>query len=220
MTDLQTSRERLVLTREEERRRLRRDLHDGLGSALTSLSFNLDAARNLLSQDPIATDALLVELKAQTQAAIADIRRLIYDLRPPALDELGLIPALQQYVDRVNRPADLSVSIHAADDLPMLPAAVEVAAYRIILEALTNIIRHANAKNSTICLSLPDPTTLALDIVDDGTGLASGKPPGIGISTMRERAEELGGSLLIEPIPSGGTRVVVKLPLLKYVQKN
>jgi signal transduction histidine kinase len=201
------------MAREEERRRLRRDLHDGLGSALASLSFNLDAARNFLSRDPDATDALLVELKSQTQGAIADIRRLINDLRPPAIDELGLVPALQQYVDQVNRPASLSIAIQMTNDLPPLPAAVEVAAYRIILEALTNIIRHSNAKHCSIRLSLANQAWLGIEIVDDGEGISTAKQSGIGLANMRDRAEELGGSFRIEANPSGGTRVDVGLPL-------
>lgn len=211
-SELKNSRERLVIAREEERRRLRRDLHDGLGSVLASFSFNLDAARNLLGRDPLATDSLLVELKAQTQVAIADIRRLIYDLRPAALDELGLIPALQQYVDRANKPASLSISLRAPESFPMLPAAVEVAAYRITMEALTNVIRHANAKNCTIFLTLQNPNSLALDIIDDGGGLSNSEQPGIGLSTMRERTEELGGSFQIDKDTLGGTHVSVRLP--------
>jgi signal transduction histidine kinase len=209
--DLQRSRERLVTAREEERRRLRRDLHDGLGPALASLTLKLDAARNLLARDPAATGALLLELKTQTQTAIADIRRLVYDLRPPALDELGLISAIREHAARDVSATGLHVSVEAPDHLPPLPAAVEVAAYRIALEAMTNVVRHAHARQCVIRLSLAD--ALQLEIMDDGLGLAAGRPAGVGLHSMRERAAELGGTCVIGPGPGGGTRVVARLPL-------
>src|SRR6266700_4964619 len=146
-TELRRSRERLVTAREEERRRLRRDLHDGLGPILAIQSLQLGAARELLAQNPAAADALLSELKVQTQAIIADIRRLVYDLRPPALDELGLLSALQEAATQYayQGSGELEISVAASEPLPPLPAAVEVAAYRIVQEALTNVARHASA---------------------------------------------------------------------------
>lgn len=140
--DLQQSRERLVTAREEERRRLRRDLHDGLGPALASITLKLDAARNLLTRDPFAADALLVDLKKQTQGAVADIRRLVYELRPPSLDELGLVSALREQAEQYTDDG-LNITIDAPEPLPALAAAVEVATYRIVQEAMTNVVRHA-----------------------------------------------------------------------------
>lgn len=208
--DLQRSRERLVTAREEERRRLRRDLHDGLGPALASLTLKLDAARNLLARDPPAADALLLELKAQTQAAIADIRRLVYALRPPALDDLGLVSALREQAARYGGPG-LRVVVEAPERLPPLPAAVEVAAYRIALEALTNVAHHARARACHIRLDLAD--ALCLEVTDDGVGLAPAYRAGVGMTSMRERAMELGGSWTVESMPGAGTRVVARLPL-------
>lgn len=210
--DLQRSRERLVTTREEERRRLRRDLHDGLGPQLASLTLKLDAARNLLAHNPAAADRLLVELKAQTQAAIGDIRRLVYDLRPPALDELGLVSALRQYAAR-NSVNGLHVSVQAPEALPPLPAAVEVAAYRIALEALTNVARHARAHTCVIRLAVDE--ALHVEITDDGDGLPENYQAGVGMMSMRERALELGGECVIESMPAGGTRVSARLPLVR-----
>lgn len=210
-SDLQHSRERLVTAREEERRRIRRDLHDGLGPALASLTLKLDAARNLLTRDPSATDRLLAELKTQTQDAIADIRRLVYDLRPPALDELGLISALREQIALQFSGNRLSVSLDAPETLPPLPAAVEVAAYRIALEALTNVARHARARHCTVCLALDD--ALQLEVRDDGVGLPSDTRAGVGLASMRKRAAELGGTCVIETLPSGGTRVAATLPI-------
>ena len=225
--DLQRSRERLVTTREEERRRLRRDLHDGLGPALASINLKLDAARNLLVRDPAAADELLAEFKGQAQATIADIRRLVYELRPPALDELGLLPAIREYAmqfngggDTAGRGGDLNglrVSIEAPDKLPPLPAAVEVAVYRIALEGLTNVARHAKASTCVVRLFLLDGNldgnAVELEITDDGVGLPAGWSAGVGVTSMRERATELGGSYAIGPAPSGGTRVLATLPL-------
>ena len=208
--DLQRSRERLVNAREEERRRLRRDLHDGLGPQLATLTLKLDAARNLLAEEPKAADALLAGLKTETRAAISDIRRLVYDLRPPALDELGLVPAIREGATNY-APNGLSVSVEAPESLSPLPAAVEVAAYRIAQEALTNVARHAGARACRIRLSISDG--LELEISDDGIGLPEDHPAGVGLSSMRERAAELGGTCVVEPGPAGGTCVLARLPL-------
>ncbi len=211
--ELQHSRTQLVTTREEERRRLRRDLHDGLGSALTSVTFQLDAANNLLDRDPQAVKTLLKDLKAQTQASIADIRRLVYNLRPPILDEWGLVAALREQVAQYQLNA-VQVTVEAPEPLPALLAAVEVAAYRIALEALANVIRHAQATRCTIRLAVCDDA-LMVEVQDNGKGLPSDYHAGVGISAMRERAAELGGSCVIEDIATGGTRVYARLPLLK-----
>ncbi len=215
--DLQRSRERLVTTREEERRRLRRDLHDGLGPELASLTLKLDAARNILKHDPPAVDQMLLELKTQTQDAINEVRRLVYELRPPALDELGLLSAIQEYIagglalDDTSSHNTFLISMEAPDHLPPLTAAVEVAAYRIVLEALTNFARHAQASNCVIRFSVTDE--LEIEVVDDGIGLQTNARAGVGLTSMRERASELGGSCTIETLKNQGTRVYARLPL-------
>jgi signal transduction histidine kinase len=208
--DLQRSRERLVTAREEERRRLRRDLHDGLGPQLAGVTLKLDAARNLLNHDPAAANTLLAELKTQTQTAIADIRRLVYDLRPPALDDLGLVSALREQISQYEYQ-QLNITIDAPSDLPPLPAAIEVAAYRIAQEAITNIVRHANARTCIVSLGISNG--LCLDIRDDGCGLPEKPRFGVGLSSMRERAAELGGRCEIGQAPGGGTCVAAWLPL-------
>ncbi len=211
--DLQRSRERLVTTREEERRRLRRDLHDGLGPTLASMTLKLDAARNLLSQNSPALDPLLCELKLQTQTTIADIRRLVYDLRPPALDELGLISALREQIVRYSQVSGVQMVIEAPSSLPALPAAVEVATYRIVLEAVTNVVRHAQAHMCRVRLQISD--VLTVEVSDDGVGLPIHYAAGVGISSMRERTAELGGTCRIEPNITEGTHILVRLPLAK-----
>jgi signal transduction histidine kinase len=210
-TDLQRSRESLVNTREEERRRLRRDLHDGLGPTLASLIQLIDTARVLVARDPDAAVTMLSDVKDQIKVTIADIRRLVYALRPPVLDELGLVSAIGEHIGRYNQPNGLQVSIKAPDHLPLLPAAVEVAAYHIALEALTNVARHANARICRIRLWLE--SGLCLEIIDDGDGMPTDKHTGVGLTSMRERAAELGGEFKIETDTEHGTRVWARLPL-------
>ena len=214
--DLQRAREQLVNTREEERRRIRRDLHDGLGPALASLTFKLDAARNLLRRDPERADELLAAITDQTQEAIADIRRLVYDLRPPALDELGLVSALCEQVVQ-SQQHGIRIAFDAPDQLPPLPAAVEVAAYRIAQEALTNVVRHSRAHRCVMRLWLEDDV-LCLQVRDDGRGLAPERRSGVGLHAMRERAAELGGTCVVESGAGIGTCVLARLPLPKSVR--
>jgi signal transduction histidine kinase len=207
--DLQRSREQLVLAREEERRRIRRDLHDELGPALASQTFKLDAAIDLLSSDPAAATAVLETLKSRNQELVSDIRRLVYELRPPALDELGLLGALQAHFGAMENPT--IVISTAPDPLPPLPAAVEVAAYRIVLEAVNNVLRHAAARECAVTMTA-GRDQLTLTVVDNGIGPGNGQTTGIGLASMRERAEELGGTFQIEHPPEGGTRLTAGLP--------
>jgi signal transduction histidine kinase len=213
-TDLQHSRERLVATREEERRRLRRDLHDGLGSQLAGLNVQAGTLRRLILTDPDAADEVVVELREELRSAIADIRHLVYDLRPPALDDLGLVEALRRLAERYGSEGEqLRVLVEAPEALPSLPAAVEVAVYRITQEALTNVVRHARAHSCVVRLTVNED--VALEIVDDGVGIPAERGAGVGLSSMHERASELGGSCVVEPAPKGGTQVLVRLPLPK-----
>jgi signal transduction histidine kinase len=212
-TDLQRAREHLVSAREEERRRLRRDLHDGLGPALAAQTLKVGSARALLTRDPSSADALLAGLEADIAAALADIRRLVYNLRPPTLDELGLLGAIRQHAAQYggNGASGLQIAVEAPEALLPLPAAVEVAAYRIVQEALTNVVRHAQARTCRIRLTLDDG--LGLEIADDGVGLPTMRHAGVGLTAMRERAAELGGTCEITPAPGGGTHVCARLPL-------
>lgn len=219
--DLQRSRERLVTAREEERRRLRRDLHDGLGPDLAAQTLKVGSARALYPRDPASADALLAELERDMEASLANVRRLVYNLRPPALDELGLVGALEDSAAQYRRPAGASgaapsIQVDAPADLPDLPAAIEVAAYRIAQEALVNVVRHAHATScriGTAVASESGTSTLELSIVDDGIGLPAEHKAGVGLASMRERAAELGGTLVIEPAERGGTRVCARLPI-------
>ncbi len=222
---LQHSRRQLVTTREEERRRLRRDLHDGLGPVLASQGLKMAAASQLLRDYPAKAQRLLEELATQNETTVAEIRRLVYELRPAALDDLGLVGAVEDYasglMDGARDPHRLRVDVQAPDDgLPPLPAAVDVAAYRITTEALTNVARHAKAHRATVSFELVSVNgmgKLHLEITDDGTGLPPAHRSGVGLISMRERAEEVGGRFSVESRDLQGTKVVVDLPLGEMV---
>ncbi len=214
--DLARSHERLLLAREEERRRLRHDLHDGLGPSLAAIGLRAEASAELLSTDPDAARHLLDELGADVQTALLDVRRLVDGLRPPALDELGLIGAIGQQATRLEGPTSAGPGptitvVGTPDPLPDLPAAVEVAAYRIAIEAVTNAVRHASARTCRVRVSATDE--LRVEVVDDGRGLAAGQTPGTGLESIEARVTELGGSLRIDRPRGGGTRLVASLPI-------
>ena len=212
-TALQRSRERLVLAREEERRRIRRDLHDGLGPSLASQTFRLDVVLERLQHDPAAAADLVAALKDHNQELVADIRRLVYELRPPALDQLGLHGALTAHADQLDRTGHLVIAVEThPDPLPSLPAAVEVAAYRIAREAMTNVVHHAAATRCTLTVEVTD-TAMSLTVTDNGIGLGDANQPGVGLLSMRERAEELGGTLELCATHPSGTQVRATLPI-------
>jgi len=202
----------LVTAREQEKRRLCRELHDGLGPALAGLTLGLDAAYALSAGQP-HLQQLLGRLKAETQRAMAEVRSIVYGLRPPTLDGLGLAGSLREEAERLQCEAPtLAVSLEVpADGLASLPAAVEVACYRIVAEALANVARHARATRCSVRVRLDH--AVRVDVRDDGVGLAEGWRPGVGIASMRERVTELGGELLIEPCLPHGTRIAVRLPV-------
>jgi len=210
--DLQRSRERLVLAREEERRRLRRDLHDDLGPTLASLGLAASTVAELIPRNPTAATKLVKELEGQIRGTVGNIRKLVYDLRPPTLDELGLLAAVRERAARYsNAPNAFHVAVAAPAELPALPAAVEVAAYRIVQEALENVLKHSRALECVIRFA--NHNGLEIEITDDGIGLPSSITPGVGLRSMRERAEELGGSCVIERSLTGGTRILAHLPI-------
>lgn len=213
---LVSSREHLVTAREEERRRLRRDLHDGLGPALASMTLQAETACELVAQQPDVATNILSDLVAQLQASTADIRRLVYDLRPPALDDLGLPEALRTFLTRAGT-GDVELRLDVPDPLPQLSAAAEVVIYRIVLEAVTNVLRHARATTCAVAIVAEDGGVV-VDVVDDGIGITSDITEGVGLRSMRERAGELGGSCSVTSSPGSGTRVRVTLPRTSPVE--
>ena len=211
--ELRRSRERTIAALEDERRRIRRDLHDGIGPILTGAALKAEAAATLLPPDQTQARHLIDDVARQNRSALEDVRRLVYGLRPPALDDLGLIEALRQHAETLaltTGTATPAITIEAPAPLPTLPAAVEVAAYRIATEALTNIVRHADARHATVTVHASD--TLTVEVTDDSRSTPTTWQRGVGLSSMRERADELGGTLTYGPTPTGG-RVTAALPL-------
>jgi two-component system, NarL family, sensor kinase len=215
---LQRSRERLVQAREEERRRLRRDLHDGLGPRLATVAMQLEVARALVFSEPEKADHALERIHHQSISSITEIRRLVDDLRPPSLDELGLMSALQEQTQgATTATADgtrrsLPVLFYCPDVLPALPAAVEVAAYRIVLEAVNNVSKHARASCCTVRVEVAED--LILTVRDDGIGIGDRSRTGVGLVSMSDRAAELGGSCTITDA-APGTTITARLPLTR-----
>lgn len=207
--ELQENRERLVVAREEERRRIRRDLHDGLGPSLSGVVFQLESARLQVPRDPDAAQRAIAATSALVQDVVADVRRLVHDLRPPALDDLGLVGALRQQAERMSADG-LEVTVEAGE-LGHLSAAVEVAAYRIAGEALTNVARHASATRARVRVRADD--RLLVEVSDDGVGIPADVQAGVGLVSLRERAAELGGRTEVSCPATGGTVVRAWLPL-------
>jgi signal transduction histidine kinase len=213
--DLRRSREALVTAREEERRRLRRDLHDELGPAMAGSLMKLSAARNLMAGDADRARGLLDDLEGDVRGMIGEVRRITHNLRPPALDELGLLGVLRIQVaafDGGPPDREFHASLEAPDELPPLPAAVEVAGLRIALEGLTNAARHSGASHAEVSLAV-DGDALIIAVHDDGKGIPEDARPGVGLSSMRERADELGGSVRVESPAGRGTTVTARLPV-------
>lgn len=205
--DLQRSRERLVSAREEERRRLRRDLHDDLGPSLAAAALQLDRARDLAG---VPAGELLEDVARRLRGVVGEVRVLVEGLRPRALDDLGLVSALRQQAARLSG-GDLDIVLDVPEDLGPLPAAVEVAAYRIVSEALNNVARHAAARAACVVLRRDDG--LGISVTDDGRGMPEVVRSGVGLTSMRERAEELGGTLAVRPRPGAGTAIEAWLPV-------
>lgn len=208
--ELQHTNELLVVAREEERRRLRRELHDGLGPTLAGVALSLRAARSAVTADPKRAAALLDRSHEQLAGLVRDVRHIVHELRPPTLDELGLVEAIREQALRLatGEATGLHVDIDATA-LPVLPAAVELAAYRIATEAVTNVVRHAGATRCLVRLGFDG--ALVVEVHDDGHGLRDAKR-GVGMASMSERARELGGHTAVESRPGEGTLVRSVLP--------
>lgn len=228
--DLQESREKLVLAREEERLYIRNNLHDDLAPKLAALALNAATAQIYVEKQPKVAIEMLGDLRKVIRSTVEEIRTLVHDLRPPTLDELGLIGAIQERITLLSKPAVmlagekgaevLDIQLYAPGPLPVLPAAVEVAVYRIATEALVNVVKHTNATTCTVRLELSETGQLQVEIRDNGADFAplsvnpvAGGKSGIGLVSMRERAAELGGHCNIDRPAGGGTRVLAVIPL-------
>ena len=205
--DLRASRERLIDAAEEERGRLRRELHDSLGPILTGAALKADGIALAAGHRPERAEALALELAHQLRQTIDAVRRIVYGLRPAVLDELGLVAALRHEGGQLG---PVTVTVDAPESLPTLPASVEVAAYRIASEALTNVVRHSDARRASVRLTT-DAAGLNVTVSDDGRTTAAWSP-GVGLASIHTRATEVGGSFEAGPTDHGG-RVVAVLPL-------
>lgn len=209
---LREARERAVAAIADERRRLRRDLHDGLGPRLSGLAYTAAAAGNLLASDPVETARLLAAIRSDAAAAVAAVRGVVEGLRPPALDEVGLVAALEQRAQLVRRRDGIPLRVtFDVDELPKLAAAVEVSAYWIVSEALANVAAHSTGAAVQVRMRLDRGALLSILVTDDG-GPGAPWSIGVGTSSMTERAQEVGGQLTAGPTASGG-RVLARLPL-------
>jgi signal transduction histidine kinase len=213
--DLARARERLTSIRMEERRLIRREIHDGLGPSLAGIRLGLAGARNVLEKDPGAAADLLTALQEELDQRVADVRSISHSLLPPALDELGLAPALAELAARhAATGLDVRVECGATDSLPPATAG---AAYGIVVEALTNVARHSGARTARITVTLT-PEDLTLVVQDDGRGIPADAVPGVGTSSMRERAQEQGGELVTTGLEPTGTQVFSRLPLARRAE--
>jgi signal transduction histidine kinase len=213
LTDLQRSRERLVEAQEEERRRIQRDLHDGLGPVLASMRLRLEACLDLADRAAFPLSDDLERLYELVGEATGDVRRLVYGLRPPVLDQLGLVPAIRQQCDRFERETGIGIELATASELAV-PAAVEVTVLRVVQEALVNVQKHAYASRVVVRLERQGDWLL-VGVADDGKGLlpsANGAGAGTGLLSMRQRAELLGGTLNLDNRPEGGTDLLARIP--------
>jgi signal transduction histidine kinase len=209
------SRGRIVAAREEERRRLRRDLHDGLGPTLAAVGLKLDLARERAATDApdvAGLSPLLDEIRADVRSVISDVRRLARELRPPTLDSLGLAGAISQQATALGGGSGPTIVVEIDERLPALPAAVEVVAYRIATEAMTNVVRHSGATSCTVRVGV-DRDGLVVEVTDDGRGIDPAAPAGVGLRSIDERAAEVGGEVDFLARPGGGTIVRARLPL-------
>ena len=226
LDDLQDTREKLVFAREEERRSMRKNLHDDIAPRLAAMRLTASLVEDWIRKDPNRAIGIMNKFKQDIGDAVNEIRGIVYDLRPQALDELGLSGAIRQRVEQLSElqkmkdfesAVHLSVDLELPEQLPPLPAAVEVGAYRIVTEALLNVVKHAKASRCRVRIALrPDAGEMRIEVVDDGIGLGSGPRPsdgGLGLFSLKERAEELGGGCSVTSGESGGTRVSATLPL-------
>lgn len=209
--NLMVSRQTIVTAREEERRRLRRDLHDGLGPTLAAQVFRIGIAQQMVQKNPEKAAALLTDVEAGIRDTLANVRELVYGLRPPMLDQLGLVGAITDFARQ--QEGRVAVRLDLPTDLSPVSAAVEVAIFRIYQTALDNVMKHAQATGCDVQLRIEEESIL-LTITDDGIGIRDRQRPGVGLTAMQERAEELGGTFRILSVQPHGTWLQVSIPLL------
>ncbi len=209
----QKSRERVVVAREDERRRMRRDLHDSMGPSLAAVILSLDAIGRMIAKNPEVAIELVTEAREELVNALSGIRQIVHDLRPPLLDEVGIISAMREFITTLTRTGKTRITLNHMGELSTLPAAVEVALYRVTLEAVTNVVKHARATYCEITLSHENNRWLTLSVEDNGNGFDDITNGGLGLISMRERAEEIGGRFFVEDSSLGGVKIRAEFPL-------
>jgi signal transduction histidine kinase len=208
-----TTVERIVSGQEQERRRLSRELHDETGQALTSILLGLKAIEE--TQDTERFPAALAELRALVVATLQDVRRLAVELRPKALDDFGLVPTLERLTSTFEEQTGIATHLESRLPESRLPSEIETVLYRVVQEALTNVVKHARAEHVSVTLQAK-PGSVTIVIEDDGRGFAAGgaqRGEGIGLLGMRERVSLVGGRLELETSAGGGTTIVVEVPV-------
>lgn len=211
------SRQTIVTAREEERRRLRRDLHDGLGPTLAAQIFRIGVAQQMVEQNSEKAAAILTDVESGIHDTLANVRELVYGLRPPMLDQLGLLGALADFAKQ--QEGRVTIRLDLPTELPHVSAAVEVAIFRIFQTALDNVTKHAQATRCDVQLCV-DEQSMILTVTDDGIGIGELQIPGVGLTSMQERAEELGGTFRILPVQPHGTWIQVTVPLLDEIESK
>ncbi len=208
---------KIITSQEEERRRIARELHDDLSQTLTGLVMNIATAEMLTNSDPKAAKKSLESIRLQTSEAVEEVRRLMRDLRPSLLDDLGLVPAISWYAENYIGPSGIEAKLEILGSDQRLSPSVEIVIFRVIQEAITNVVKHSQAKTVNIGINF-SPSAISGSVEDDGIGfnvasLDDASPKGMGILGMQERIELLKGALTIESDPQiGGTRVYFEIP--------
>lgn len=207
----------VITAQEEERRRIARELHDETSQSLASLLISLERVDAAIPADLSDLKARLASARELTGQTLDGLRALVADLRPLLLDDLGLVPAIRWYAGDRLEPEGIDVSVEAPSDLPRLPQRVESALFRISQEAVSNVLKHADASQVRVLLACDGALTLTVE--DDGAGFDPAEAPGeegtrhMGLFSIRERAAALGGEATIDSAPGEGTRVRVRIPL-------
>lgn len=209
---------RSVAAQEEERGRIARELHDEIGQTLAGLAAGLQGIQRSLSNDPERARAQLRQLQEMTTRAIGELSNMVADLRPSLLDDMGLHAALGWYADQINRRSPTQVALSPASCPCRLPPEIETTFFRITQEALTNVIRHAEATQAEVEL-VCEPTLTRLRVRDDGIGFDPAKAwagrgrSGWGLAGIQERVQLAGGQLHLQSAPGEGTTLIVEIPL-------
>jgi signal transduction histidine kinase len=205
---------RLVEAQEEERRSISRELHDEVGQSLGALLVEVGQLGKLVPPEDRVTQAQIAQIKSVAESAVKSIRDIALLLRPPMLDDLGLVPALEWQAREISRRSDMEVEVHSENVSETLGDETKVTVYRLVQEALNNAATHASAKNAKVTIA-QNSDKITVEIIDDGHGFDPGRQRGMGILGMEERVRRLGGTLTIESAPGKAATVKAELPLHK-----